>query len=174
MSVEQNIQAQQRWGEAANHGKLEVLDEVLAEDIVDHDSAPGQRPGREGIKGFFADLRRAFPDLHTEVDQIVAADDKVAIRYTIRGTHEGDFMGIAPTGRGINVAATQIARYENGKAVERWGNTDQLGLLSQLGAFDDLGPRDEPRQGEERPRGAPRDPLPWRERLLRRQSDTVD
>ncbi|MGI9174727.1 MAG: ester cyclase [Rhodothermales bacterium] len=70
---------------------------------------------------------------------MMATDDEVAIRYTISGTHEGEFMGVAPTGRKVEAAAMQIARFENGKVKERWGLTDQLGLLQQIGAVDELG-----------------------------------
>jgi predicted ester cyclase len=63
----------------------------------------------------------------------VADDDNIAIAYTITGTHQGDFMGIAPTGRKISARGVQIGRFENGKLVERWGSSDQLGILQQLG-----------------------------------------
>ena len=68
------------------------------------------------------------------LDEMVATDDHVAIRYTVRGTHESEFMGIAPTGKRIEAAAMQIARFEDGRVIERWGVTDQLGILQQLGA----------------------------------------
>lgn len=140
MSAERNIQVQERWGEeVATKGNLDVLDEILADDFVDHDPAPDQGPGPEGLKGFFRTLRTAFPDLKAEVDEMMASDDEVAIRYTISGTHEGDFMGFAPTGRRVEAAAMQIARFEDGKVKERWGITDQLGLLRQIGALDHVG-----------------------------------
>ncbi len=140
MSKQKNIRAQERWGkEVASQGKFDVLDEILADDFVDHDPAPDQGPGREGLKDFFRTLRTAFPDLEAEVDEMMATDDEVALRYTIRGTHEGNFMGIAPTGRRIEAAAMQIARFEDGKATERWGITDQLGILRQIGALDQVG-----------------------------------
>jgi predicted ester cyclase len=63
----------------------------------------------------------------------VADDDNVAIAYTLTGTHRGDFMGIAPTGRKVSARGVQIARFENGKLVERWGSSDQLGILQQIG-----------------------------------------
>lgn len=135
MAREQNIEIQERWGkEVASGGDVDVLDELLAPDFVDHDPAPDQGPGIEGLKDFFRTFRTAFPDLEASVDEMTATDDHVAIRYTIRGTHEGDFMGIAPTGRRIEAAAMQLARFEGGKVKERWGLTDQLGILRQLGA----------------------------------------
>jgi len=68
------------------------------------------------------------------VEQMVADDDNVAIAYTLTGTHEGDFNGVEPTGKRIEVRGMQIARFEDAKIVERWGSTDELGILRQIGA----------------------------------------
>ena len=134
MSAEANKRIQERWGEeVANQGRVEVLDEILADDFVDHDPAPDVTPDREGLKRFFRSMHEAFPDMETEVVQMVATDDHVALRYRVRGTHRGDFMGHPPTGRSFEVAAMQIARFEGGKVQERWGLTDQIGMLKQLG-----------------------------------------
>ncbi len=96
---------------------------------------PGR--GRDwGLKGFihyFGELRKSFPDLNITGEKLVADDDNIAIAYTLTGTHQGEFMGIAPTGRKISARGVQIARFENGKMVERWGSSDQLGILQQLG-----------------------------------------
>jgi predicted ester cyclase len=78
-------------------------------------------------------MRNAFPDLQTEIDEIFEEGDIVAFRYTVRGTHEGEFNWIAPTGRKIQVRAMEFLRFSDGKMVNRWGLTDQLGLLEQLG-----------------------------------------
>ncbi len=137
MSAEANIRIQKRWGEeVASQGRVEVLDEILAPDFVDHDPAPDVTPDREGLKQFFRGMHKSFPDMKAEVDEMVATDDHVAIRYTVSGTHEGAFMGFEPTGRAFKVAAMQIARFENGKVKERWGLTDQIGMLTQLGLID--------------------------------------
>lgn len=139
MSKERNIEIQKRWGEeVANNGNVEVLDEILADDFYDHDPAPDVTPDREGLKKFFRSMHAAFPDLQTEVIEMVAADDKVGIRYRVRGTHKGEFMGHPPTGRTFDVAAMQIARFEDGKVKERWGLTDQLGMLEQLGIRNEV------------------------------------
>ena len=139
MSKQQNIDIQKRWGEeVASKGDLDVLDEILAEGFVDHDPAPDQGPGIEGLKGFFRSFRTAFPDLQVSVDEMVATDDHVALRYTVSGTHKGEFMGVAPTGKTFTTGAMQIARFENGKVTERWGVTDQLGILKQLGALGEV------------------------------------
>lgn len=136
MSQQENIATQTAFGEAVNTGRLDALDALVAPDSVDHDPAPGQGPGPEGFKAMFTDLRRAFPDLRVEVEHLVATDDELAFAYTISGTHRGELNGKAATGRRVSYRAVQISRFENGKLVERWGSSDELGMLRQLGLTD--------------------------------------
>ncbi len=133
MSKQDNIAAQEHLATNINSGNIDVAVETFAQDAVDHDPAPGQGAGREGFKAFFTELRAAFPDAHIEPAQMVADDENVAIAYTLTGTHQGDFNGIAPTGKKIEVRGVQIGRFEDGKIVERWGSSDELGVLKQLG-----------------------------------------
>lgn len=133
MSKEANIAAQVKFGEAVVSGKLEGLRDVVDAKALDHDPGPGQGLGPEGFIHYFGELRRGFPDLNIAAEKLVADDDSVALAYTITGTHQGEFMGLAPTGRKITARGVQIARFENGKLVERWGSSDQLGILQQLG-----------------------------------------
>ncbi len=133
MSRETNIAAQERFGEAINSGKFEAFDDVVASDSVDHDPAPGQGPGPAGYQALFTELRTAFPDLKIEVEHLTATDDDVALAYTATGTHDGELLGHPPTGKQVSFRGMQIGRFENGKLVERWGSSDQLGMLSQLG-----------------------------------------
>ncbi len=135
MSKEQNIAALQKQGEAVATGKLEALREVFAADVVDHDPAQDQAPGPEGYIQFFGGLRTAFPDLAVSVDYLVTDDDNVAMAYTITGTHNGPLMGIPPTGKKVKARGMQIARFKDGKIVERWGSSDELGILKQIGAI---------------------------------------
>jgi predicted ester cyclase len=81
----------------------------------------------------FAELRTAFPDLHVEVVHLTVTDDDVAIAYTLTGTNSGPFLGHEPTGKAFRVRGVQIGRFADGKLVERWGSSDQLGILTQLG-----------------------------------------
>ena len=134
MSQQENIAAQQKFGEAVNSGNLSMLRDIVAPDAVDHDPAPNQGMGPEGFIAYFTEIRTAFPDLKIAVDQMVADDDNVAFAYTVTGTHDGPLMGFAPTGRKISARGMQITRFENGKQVERWGSSDQLGILQQIGA----------------------------------------
>lgn len=134
MPRESNIAAQEHLAELINAGQLDRLGEVFAEDSVDRDPAPGQGPGAEGYIGFFTELRSAFPDMKVEPATLVADDDHVAIAYTLSGTHQGPFQGIAPTGKRVSARGMQIGRFADGKIVERWGSTDELGIVGQLGA----------------------------------------
>ena len=139
MTKEANLAAIERWGaEVASAGRYDVLDEILAPNFVDHDPAPDQGPGVEGLKGFFQTMRSAFPDLKAEPVEVVGTDTHVAMRYTISGTHQGEFQGAAPTGKSFKVSALQLARFEDGRCVERWGSTDELGMLKQLGILDEV------------------------------------
>lgn len=135
MAKEQNIAAQQQAAEKINAGDLDGgVDTMFALDAVDHDPAPGQSPGREGFRAFFHALGAAFPDAHLEPETMVADDDKVAFAYTLTGTHRGDFKGVGATGKQIKVRGLQIGRFENGQIVERWGSSDELGIMTQIGA----------------------------------------
>ena len=139
MSRESNMAAQERLGELINSGDIDSLDEVFAAGVVDHDPAPDQGPGPEGFKDFFRALRSAFPDLSISGETVVSDDDHVCIAYTVSGTHQGEFQGIQPTGRSITARGVQIGRFEDGKIVERWGSSDELGILTQLGASPRVG-----------------------------------
>lgn len=139
MSRDTNLAAQQHLADHINAGDVDTAVQSFAVDAVDHDPAPGQGPGREGFRTFFQTLVSAFPDAHLEPAHIVADDEHVSIAYTLTGTHEGDFEGVAPTGKRIEARGVQIARFENGEIVERWGSSDELSIMKQLGA--------EPKQG---------------------------
>lgn len=132
MSKQQNIETQKQFGEAINTGNLQRFHDLMAPHVKDHDPAPDQESGPEGFVQFFTTFRKAFPDLNVAVDHMVADDDNVAIAYTVTGTHEGDFMGLPATGKKISARGVQIARFENGKIVERWGSSDELGILKQI------------------------------------------
>lgn len=134
MSKEQNKKAQEQFGEAVNSGNLEKLNDLVARDVKDHDPAPNQGPGPQGYIDFFTMMRNAFPDMHIEVENLVADEDQVAFAYTLTGTHKGDFMGVSGTNNPITVRGMQISRFKDGKLIERWGSSDELGILKQIGA----------------------------------------
>ncbi len=132
--TDQNVAAQQHLGELINAGEFDRFGEVFATDVVDHDPAPDQGPGLAGIQRFFKTLGAAFPDAHLAVDALVADGDHVSLAYRVSGTHEGDFLGVPATGQKIEARGLQIGRFQDGKIVERWGSTDELGILQTLGA----------------------------------------
>lgn len=121
--------------EVVNQRDLDALDEIFTEDAVDH-SPVGESQGRESIKEGFEMLLRAFPDFAVTVDDIIAEGDTVAVRLTERGTHEGEFMGIDPTGQEVEFQAMVFFRLEDGKIAERWTQLDQFGLMQQVGVVE--------------------------------------
>jgi steroid delta-isomerase-like uncharacterized protein len=135
MSRQENIAAQQRAAEYLSNGDIDSAVEVFAVDAVDHDPAPGQSPGREGFREFFRVLARAFPDARFDPQYLVADDDHVCVAYTLTGTHKGPFHDIPATGQRIEVRGVQVGRFENAQIVERWGSTDELGIMQQIGAI---------------------------------------
>ena len=82
---------------------------------------------------FFSQMRAAFPDFKVALEALVADDESIAIVYTLTGTHEGPLGAITPTGRKMKIRGAQFSKFKDGKMVERWGSSDQLGLLTQLG-----------------------------------------
>ena len=135
MSVEQNKATLRALLDAINTGHLDAFDDLVAGDFQEHLNAVGAAQGREGYKQMMNAVRAAFPDLNLAHHTIVAEGDFLAYRVLGTGTHEGEFAGIPPTGKQVNFQLMEIMRFENGKAVERWGELDQLGLLQQLGAI---------------------------------------
>ncbi len=135
MSAEQNKAILRQAYDAINRNDLDALDELVASDVTDHDPAPGQGPGLEGVKGYFSSLHAAFPDLRIDVEDMIAEGDKVVARVRGSGTHQGEFMGIAPTGNRVEFSGIDILRIAEGKIVEHWSNSDQLGMMQQLGAL---------------------------------------
>jgi steroid delta-isomerase-like uncharacterized protein len=133
VSKEQNAEALGKFAEAVNTGKYELFDEAVAPDSVDHDPAPGQVPGPKGYRAFFTDMRTAFPDLKADLVALVSDDESIAFAYTLSGTHKGPLMGIPATGKKVSIRGLQLSKFRGGKMVERWGSSDQLGMLQQLG-----------------------------------------
>ena len=119
--------------EVINQGNTDAIDELIDPGVVDHAAPPGFPTGREGAKQFAAMMRSAFPDLHLTIEDMIAEGDKVVMRSTWSGTHEGEFMGIPATGRRVTVSAIDISRVADGKMVEHWEQSDALGLMQQLG-----------------------------------------
>ncbi len=121
--------AEDAWGE----GNLDIIDEYFAADFVSHNPAIGEIRGPDEYKQQITMFRSAFSDLATTVEDQIADGDKVVQRISQTGTHEGEFMGINPTGNQVTNTGIVIGRVKNGKAVEEWPQLDMMGLMQQLG-----------------------------------------
>jgi steroid delta-isomerase-like uncharacterized protein len=119
--------------EFINKGNLAVADKTFATNFVNHSPAAGATPDRQGFKQYITTLHTAFPDFHCSVEDLIAEGDRVVVSLMCRGTHKGDFMGISPMGKPVNVASLSVLRFAGGRVVERWNVTDNLGVLQQLG-----------------------------------------
>jgi steroid delta-isomerase-like uncharacterized protein len=128
-----NLEAQGTMGEIVSGTDYDRLSEILADGLVDHDPAPGQSDGPKGIGEFWATLHTAFPDVALEPVQVIATEDFVTAVLDITGTHKGDFLGHEATNKTFKVRGIQVGRFTDGKMTDRWGSTDQLGILQQLG-----------------------------------------
>lgn len=134
MSAENETASRRLVEEGWNGGDLGAIEEIVHPEAVYHDPANPEAGGRSGIRHFVAGYRSAFPDARLTIEDMFSQGDKVVSRWTARGTHRGEFMGLAPTGRPITVTGITIDRYADGRIVEAWGNWDTLGLLRQIDA----------------------------------------
>lgn len=128
-----NIESCKRFYAEINKGNLAIFDELLAAGFVENEALPGFPSTKDGVKQFFTMMRNAFPDLTFDVKFYMADGDKVAAYATMSGTHKGEFMGMAGSGKKISVTLVDIIRFEKGKAVEHWGATDSMAMMEQLG-----------------------------------------
>ncbi len=135
MKIESNkILIKRYFEEVWNQGKLDVLDEIIDTNYINHSpGAPNPERGPEGLKPIIAGIRKAFPDLRFGIKNMVVTDEQVAIHCVMHGTHKGDLFGMAATGKIVKVNQMQIERIINGKIVEHWRQSDDLGMLQQLG-----------------------------------------
>lgn len=133
MSAETNKAIVRRYIEQVfNERRPDLLEEFLAEDFESHTELA---PGLEGAKQFYAISDAAFPDQQTTIEDVIAEGDKVVVRATFKGTHQGELIGIPPTGRTVILPWISILRLANGKIVEHWYQDDQMGLMQQLGVL---------------------------------------
>ena len=136
MSAEENKALIRRYFEAIDEaceaGNADIVDDFLAPDFVEHNPFPGMPPTRDGWKDVFMQFVRGAPGYHV-VEDLIAEGDLVAGRVTAYGKHEGDLFGIPRTGKDIRVSGIVFWRVRDGKIVEHWHETDQMGLMQQLG-----------------------------------------
>jgi predicted ester cyclase len=131
---QENVEASRRvLEEAFGEGNLEVIDEVCADNFVDHDPLAGDQD-KEAVKQTIASYREAFPDLSFTLDDALDCGDKVVLRWTAQGTFEDEFMGQQPTGeKGQPVHGISIDRFDGGKIAESWGQWDTLQFMRDIG-----------------------------------------
>src|SRR5262249_3910706 len=118
---------------ATETGDVTILDQVLAEDVVEHPLNPGQAPGREGIKQLFGAFSQVIPDLTLTVEDVVSKDDRVAVRSVVRGTPAVEYLGVPPTGKPITFGAVDTWRFADGRVAEGWHVEDFARVLIDLG-----------------------------------------
>ena len=137
MSEQHNKQIVDEFIQALfTRGELDAVDRYLSPDFVNHDPTFPDQPGdRESMRSASEVIRAAFPDWRSDLEELIAQGDKVVERFTASGTHQGEIMGIAPTGRTVTLPGINIFRLQDGKIVERWGKLDMLGFMRQLGAL---------------------------------------
>jgi steroid delta-isomerase-like uncharacterized protein len=135
MSAEENKALARRWAEIFNQGNLDLVDEIYASNYLEHDPTnPEHVRGVEGAREFYSMYRSAFPDTQITIEDQLAEGDMVATRWTARGTHQGELMGVPPSGNRVEVMGVTISRIEGGKIVEEWDIYDALGMMQAIGA----------------------------------------
>lgn len=140
MSVEDNKELTRRfYDEAINKGNLDLIDELVSADFVEHEAFPDlPTTGPEAPKAALGMFRAAFSDLEMSADDLIAEGDKVVVRGTMVGTHTGELMGIPPTNKSFSVQFIDIIEIHDGKATAHWGITDQAAMMGQLGLAPEM------------------------------------
>ena len=136
MSAEESKAIMRRYFGVFEQGNIELLDELLAPDYINHSPATPDLPtGPEGVKAVVSMFRSAMPDLRVVIEDMIAEGDKVATRYTLEGTHEGELFGVPPTGQRLSNKSITVERVSGGKIREHWRVSDELGMMQQLGVI---------------------------------------
>jgi predicted ester cyclase len=118
--------------EVLKEGRLDLIDELFSADVIDHSNLPGFSPGREGIRQMIAMYRGVFENAQVNIESVVAEGDEVVSRCTISGTHVGEYLGIAPTGKHVKITVLGVDRVVDGRVVEHWEHFDPLVLMQMI------------------------------------------
>ena len=138
MSVEENKAVVLRYFAELDRGNLDIVDELIAEDYVDHNPAlPNLPSGREGLRQYVRVLKSAFPDAAHTIDDMIGEGNRVMTRVTARGTFLGECIGYEPNGQTIEVSGIAVHRIEDGRLVEHWAHLDMTGFMRQIGGAAD-------------------------------------
>jgi len=122
--------------EVQSRGKFDVFEELFADDFVDHTPQPGMTPNKDGVRDLYHRLRVAFPDFRADIHWQAADGELVTTYKTYHGTHQGMFLGVAPTGRKIHFETVDVMRVHNGKITDHWGVGNLFSLMQQLGILN--------------------------------------
>lgn len=123
------------YEEIWNERNVELVDNLVTEDFLNHAAPPDRQRGHQGLKDVVRMLEGAFPDFRYKVEDVIAEGEKVAVRDVFTGTHQGDFMGIPATGNRVIMEAIHIYRFSGDKLAEHWVARDDLGMMQQLGVI---------------------------------------
>jgi steroid delta-isomerase-like uncharacterized protein len=117
-------------------GDIDGFGSLVAAGFVEHEETPGLAPTKDGVLELFRGYRAAFPDMRMDVEEIIASGDRTVARVTVSGTQDGEFLGMPPSGRRVEVRLIDIMRFDDaGLIAEHWGVVDMLSMLQQLGAI---------------------------------------
>jgi steroid delta-isomerase-like uncharacterized protein len=125
-----------RWFEVVwNERREDLMQEISAPDVAVHGSSGPNHVlrGLDAFREMYRKLRRAFPDIHFTIEEAIGERDVAAVRWTARGTHAGDDLGLPATQKRVEITGTTFARIKDGKVVEAWDNWDMLGLMNAIG-----------------------------------------
>ena len=135
VSDEAKAVARRNTEEVQGKGRFDVFDELFADDFTDHTPQPNTTPDKAGVRKLYTYIRAAFPDFHAEIHWQLADGDRVTTYKTYHGTHEGPFLGVAPTHRKIHFETVDVMRVQNGKITDHWGVGNLLSLMQQIGGW---------------------------------------
>ncbi len=121
--------------ELINDRNLDAAFELYAPDYIYHGPGGQELRGRDAIRGLWAVFLTGFPDLHSTVDDVISEGDKLVLRWTVQGTHTGEFLGIPPSNKQMSLPVTEIFRIADGQLVEAWDQYDRLDLMEQIGGI---------------------------------------
>jgi steroid delta-isomerase-like uncharacterized protein len=140
LAEESNKAIMRRFWDIWEQGNIDLLDELLAPDYINHTLATPDLPaGPEGVKEVVNMFRSAMPDIRVHIEDMIAEGDKVTTRYALEGTHRGELFGVAPTGKYLSIKSITVERVSEGRILEHWRITDELDMMHQIGDFAALG-----------------------------------
>lgn len=135
MAIDPKAVVRRYFGEFWTEGRLDVLDQIAAPDVVGHDGGNPAIEGMEAGKAYVRGMRAAFPDMAFQITHQIAEGDLVATRWVCTATHQGEFRGVPATGKTVSVNGIHLHRVREGKIVEPWANWDRVAMLQQLGVL---------------------------------------